>query len=353
MDSRTAAQSRACHPHHQLHWRRGRHHCLLPAMAASFRFPVPNGQLPGIIAAIVLTAACGFAHEAAFPFMAGLSLLAAMRAFHASGRERIALITVAVLAALGTLHLVTWVVWPRDPLERSAFLDNGLRFSFVGTVREPNLPFLSSTAAAVAIGAAWIQRKRLGSGIWPVSFAFAAFAILIVLITLHPDRMISPWRNFASRGLPVMFTTIAALATVLLRARGISPVRFVTTPVALILLGLMLTQTFFQLAMTERWQDFTNELRDFVSKRSGIIAFAESSRALNPGVTRFRRELLATWGIQPLSIVLAPGGHVRAVVQPDPKSRWYPYHLDGPGAFPEAPGLDWSHFKAGGQETSS
>jgi hypothetical protein len=177
------------------------------------------------LAAIALAAAGGFTHETAFPFMAGLSLIAAMRATRTGGWERAALIAVAVAAALATMHLVTWVIFPRDPFERSAFLDNVLRFSFVGTVSEPNFPFLASAAAALAVVASWIPGKRQGVGV-PVCIAFAGFAILIVLMMIYPDRVISPWRNFACRALPVMFTTLAALGMILLRARHLpSPFR--------------------------------------------------------------------------------------------------------------------------------
>ncbi|HEY1613643.1 MAG TPA: hypothetical protein VGF97_08135 [Rhizomicrobium sp.] len=315
--------------------------CVLWLLFFVFTFRMQS--IAGGVGALALTVACAFTHETAFPFMAGLSLIAAWRARRTSGWERVALIAIAIVGLAATLHLLSWVVFPRDPLERAGFLYSNLQFKFIGTALEPNLPFLASAAAILALTATWIQGRR-GVASWPVWFAWIAFAFVVISMVLHPDRMIAPWRNFACRGFPVMFTTVAALAILFLRSRAISPARFATVPAAAILLGLMLTQTVLQFAMTERWQAFTNDLSHLVSERSGEISFVESSRALNPDATQFRGELLMTWGVQPLSIVLAPGGQVRAVVQPGPKAQWHPYRLDGSGTFPQAPGLDWSHF---------
>jgi hypothetical protein len=49
--------------------------------------------------------------------------------------------------------------------------------------------------------------------------------------------------------------------------------------------------------------------------------------------------------VQPLSVLLAPGGRVIAVVQPAETERWVPFRLQAPQTFPRMPQLDWSGFR--------
>jgi hypothetical protein len=317
--------------------------CVLWLTFLMFSFRLHTGW--GAVAAVVLTAACGMTHEVAFPFLAGLALLALMRLRLATGWERMSLALVALLAAAGSLHLAYWAMFPRDPIERSNFVAS-LLGGFLGTGREPNLPALASIVAAVAIALTLARPKRSIIDNWPVWLAGLVFVVEIALVVLVPDRVLTPGRFFAARALPVLFTTVAAFGMVCLRERAISPTRLATVPVMSILFGLVLTQAAIQLAMTQRWQALTGDMRTLLAQRRGVITFAESSQALNPTASRFRRELLQSWSVEPLGIVLALGGHVQSVFEPGPHEPWVPFHFDTPRSRPTAPGLDWSGFPA-------
>jgi len=60
--------------------------------------------------------------------------------------------------------------------------------------------------------------------------------------------------------------------------------------------------------------------------------------------SRLRRELLESWSVEPLSILLAPGGRILAVVEPAASARWVPYRFNDAKTLPHLPQLDWSHF---------
>ncbi len=297
----------------------------------------------GGVAAILLTLVCACAHEASFVFMGGLGCLALWRARRAGGFERLVLVALALAAAAASLHLFAWVVSPRSVVERSNFLVS-LLGGFLGTPQAPNLPALASLVALFAIVAVYIRGPARARG--TVAVALALFAAAAILVLVDGDGVLAPSRYFAARGLPLIGTTALAFGLFLLDRRGIPPARLVTPPAALILLGLLLTQTTMQLAMTARWEAYTQDMRVLVSRPRGAIAFADASRMINPAGTRFRAELLKSWSVEPLSIVLAPGGLVLSVLEPKPGEPFVPYRLDRPNDFPRVPGLDWSHFSA-------
>jgi hypothetical protein len=169
-------------------------------------------------------------------------------------------------------------------------------------------------------------------------------AILLAVLVADPARLVSPSRFFASRGLPVTLTTLLAGLLLLMRRTGQTPARFVAPPVLAIVLGLAIVQTGAQVAMTVQWTSYVRALRGLVSAETGIISHATAMQRLDLGGARFRRELLETWSVQPLSLLLAPQGHVRAIVEPGPKERWVPYDPAKPATLPDAPGLDYSGF---------
>jgi hypothetical protein len=167
---------------------------------------------------------------------------------------------------------------------------------------------------------------------------------MLALLIAMPGDTIAPSRFFAARGLPVALTTVIALVFLLMKPRGLSPAQFANPPVLAVLLGLCVFQPLAQAIITENWNSYVHDLRGVVSTRQGIVTHADAIHALDAQGARFRRELLESWSVEPLSIVLAPHGRVTAVVEPAPLARWTPYRLGDPATLPRAPGLDWSGF---------
>jgi hypothetical protein len=311
--------------------------CLLwlALLLVWFRMDRGWGALPAIVAAI----ACAFSHESAMLCLVLIAALAASRVRNARGFARAAAIVVAVVTAAGAFYMLRWIVFPRSAIERSDFLVS-LLGGFLGTPRAPNLSALASFAAAAAILFSQIQRLRVAAA----GLCLAVLALLLLLLVAMPEDAIAPSRFFAARGLPVALTTLIALVFLLMKRRGLSPSQFANAPLLAVLLGLSIFQPLAQAIMTENWNAYVHDLRGIVSTRQGIVTHTDAMRILDADRTRFRRELLESWSVEPLSIVLAPHGRVTAVVEPAPMARWTPYRLDDPAALPRAPGLDWSGF---------
>lgn len=293
----------------------------------------------GALAAIVAVIACAISHESAALCLLLIAALAASRVREAKGFGRAAAILVALIATSGACYMLFWILFPRSAIERSDFLVS-LLGGFLGTVRAPNLVALASLAATAAIVFSQIRRLRAA----PAALGLAVLVLLLVLLVAIPGDMIAPSRFFAARGLPVAFTTLIALVFLLMRRRGVSPAQFANPPVLAVLVALSVFQPLAQAIMTENWNAYTHGLRGLVASRHGIVTHADAMRALDADGTRFRRELLESWSVEPLSIVLAPQGRVTAIVEPAPTAKWTPYRLDNPATLPRAPGLDWSGF---------
>jgi hypothetical protein len=295
----------------------------------------------GALAAIVAAIACAFSHESAILCLVLIAALAASQVRNVRGFARAAAIVVAVVTAAGSLYMVRWIVFPRSATERSDFLVS-LLGGFLGTPRAPNLSALASLAAAPAILLSQNRRLRAAAA----GLCLALLALLLLLLVAMPGDTIAPSRFFAARGLPVALTTLIAFVFLLMKWRGLSPAQFANPPLLAVLFGLCVFQPLAQAMMTENWNAYVQDLREVLGTRQGIVTHTDAMHTLDADGTRFRRELLESWSVEPLSIVLAPHGRVAAVVEPAPMARWTPYRLDDPAALPQAPGLDWSGFES-------
>lgn len=294
----------------------------------------------GALAAVVTVAACTDAHESAVLCLAAIAVAAALQTRRTAGFCRVAAIASALLAAAGAIYMLRWIVIPRSTIERGDFLF-GVLGGFVGTRGAPNIPALASLLAAAAIVLALLC-PRLER--WIAAAAALGLACLFAFVWLDPDTAISPSRYFAARGLPIVVTTIPMLAFLYLQRLGQTPARFATGPVLFIVLALAAAQAADQLAITSAWNGYVRALRTLVSTEAGAIPHARAMADLDPAGTRFRRELLEHWSVEPLSVLLAPSGHVLAVVMPAPTARWIPYDLHHLETLPRGNGLDWSEF---------
>src|SRR5947207_12903545 len=178
--------------------------------------------------------------------------------------------------------------------------------------------------------------------------AAGAIAVLAcgIAFAVAPAVFASPSRFFAARGVPVALTTVLAALFVVLGRGGTRPGRFAPRPTIIIVASLILAQALVQAVATKLGRDYVAELRTLLATSRGVISHAEAMATLDRDQSRFRRELLESWSVEPLSILLAPGGRVTAVVEPAERARWIPYRLQHPETLPRMPQLDWSQFNA-------
>jgi hypothetical protein len=295
------------------------------------------------LAALVATIACAVSHESAVVCLVLISWLAASRVHEMGGFLRIAAVVIAIVAVLGVIFMARWIVIPRSAIERSDFAVS-LLGGFLGSLAVPNLPAVASLLAALFVSIAFLAPRQ--SRIAATSGAIAVLACGIAF-AVAPAMLASPGRFFAARAVPVAATTLLAALFVLLRRRGASPDQFVNRPAIVIVVALVVAQAVMQAAATNVWSEYVEDLRTLVATKHGAISHLEAMADLDRDQGRFRRELLESWSVEPLSILLAPGGRVMAVVEPGESARWIPYRLQDPETLPHVPQLDWSHFTWG------
>jgi hypothetical protein len=292
------------------------------------------------LAALVASLACAVSHEASVLGLLIVGWLAASQMTELKGFSRFASALVAIVSVAGTCYMARWILFPRSSVERADFLVSILG-GFLGSPRTPNLPVIASVAAGISIAAAIVWRgKALGAAI------IGGTAILGcgIVFAAVPDAFVSPGRFFAARGLPVALTTLLAGLFLVLQRSGKNLAAFITRPVIYVIATLAVSQALMQSAETNIWRNYAQDLRALVASREGTISHKQALEALGADHSRFRREMLQTWSVQPLSILLAPAGRVRAIVEPADTERWVPYHTSAPEKLPRMPQLDWSQF---------
>lgn len=315
---------------------------------------------PTALCGCVLGAGCIYLHEAAFPFMAGIALLAAARARAAGGSRRAYLYVLAIVAGIAALHLSYLVAFPRDPINRGAFL-HGLTTEFLIDVSPDgtgvNLLAIAAIVAVMCLLGVHFPRRRSQDerqrqGAVICALGLTLYAVITVLFVVRPEQTMIPHAYFAARGLPIVATTAMTAVTHLSLRAGSTPQRFTPAPVKFLILGAILMQFVVQTIMTSHWNSYRRDLAGLVASHSGIIDWQSASSVLDPDHTPFRRHLVRAWSIQPLSILLAPEGHVRSLVDVRRDISWRAYDPGDPANLPLcARGLDWSRYLAARHET--
>jgi hypothetical protein len=306
-----------------------------------------------LLAAIALAGACFTLHEAAFPFLFGIALLAGARAREARGFRRMCFILVALLAIAAAIHLLYLVIYPRDAINRGAFLFSLFSDAWVAITPEGagvNLPAFAGLAIGLCLLLVHFpvhrseeqrQRLLLRASWWSIGF----FAVVAGLFLAAPEWVTISHTFHAARGLPIMATMVMAGAIHLLRRSGKAPDRLAPIPIRAVLVAIIPMHLVMQTVLTTQWASYRHDLSDLIATRNGIIAADTASAILDPQHTYLRGALVAAWSIQPLSIVLAPEGRVRSIVDARPNIAWKPYRLDDPATLPLCTrGLDWSPY---------
>lgn len=295
----------------------------------------------GAAAAVIATAACAFAHESAAIFLLLVAVLAASRLRLARGFARVAALAVILFSLGGAINMLRWILVPRSTIERGDFLVS-LFGGFLGTPGAPNVAALASVASAFAVIIVLARPGR--AGVIATVVVLGALALAFLVLLFDPGQTIAPSRFFAARGVAIALSTVLAAGFLWLGHRERTPASLASGPVLAIVLGLSVFQFLAQDIMTANWSFYTHDLGKLVAERRGGIRYSDAVAALDPGGSRFRRELLESWSVEPLSVLLAPKGRVQAVVLAAPQARWVPYRLDDSATLPRAPALDWSGF---------
>jgi len=307
------------------------------------------------LVASVLAVASIYLHEEAFAFMVGIAVLSAIRAREVGGWRRAHRLVLSLLVAVAAFHLAYLVVFPRDAVNRAAFL-KGIVSEFLVDVSPDGIGVSWSAVAAICVCLCLLcvhfpirqsEEQRLRRVAACAQATGALFVLIALLFLFVPEWVVVPHAFMAARGIPIIATTAMAVITHVLVRHGWTPERLAPQPVRILLIAVIPLQLFMQSVLTEHWAMYRQDLAGLVRQKTGIIDWKAATNALDPNHTLFRRAFDRAWSIEPLSILLAPSGRIRAVVEARPDVPWRPYDLTNPKTLPLcARGLDWSRFLA-------
>jgi hypothetical protein len=316
---------------------------------------------PRLLAAAALTGVCFYSHEACWPFLVGIAYLAARQGLKASGARRAGLTLVAVLAVGAAANLV-YLIFHRPgadglaALKRTAHFMEGLLAGYLGAIdpraKGIHLPTLAVIAVLICLvlvhfPARWDAERRARALRLASRASLAFFALIALLFVAIPGWIIVCPSFMAARGWPIVDTTLMAAAIHLLRRDCWTPDRLAPPPIKAVLLGIIPMQFVIQTVLTTQWASYRSDLSALVASRDGPIDWQSAAAVLDPRHDMFRGAFVWAWSIEPLSIVLAPGGHVQSLVRPRPTVEYEPYRPDDPATLPRCvPGLDWSRYLA-------
>jgi hypothetical protein len=207
------------------------------------------------------------------------------------------------------------ILFPRDPVNEAAFV-KGLYLIVEDALRGIERVHAGPTVSiAFFILAAVLL---LSSGPTRTAVAWLGAAFLAMLPPLHfllyRDSLVF-WNSIFDRGFSgvVMQCGLAALLVVAYCYRPFWS-RIVSPEASILVGGLMLGQLSWQALATKSWIEGTAAVRQVLATRTGPQFCPSISNEYSKSLTVGLDRMLCNWWVTPLSIALAPMGHVKSIV---------------------------------------
>jgi hypothetical protein len=289
----------------------------------------------GAILAISLTALGAITHESAAVFFVGIAAIAILRMRHTSAVERLTQFAVSAAAIWSACYLISVILHPRDPTNRGDFLIGIFALAFV-ELHGVNLTAVATMVSCVSIF--WIMRaESKGDKTQPILLTSMSFFVLAAALLLFlPEWTVTPVAQFHGRGLPVLGTTVLSFGLWTGWSSGMKPEFLLSKPALLVLCGLLLTQSVAQIMMTRQWANTLGTVTRIIERREGRVPWQTALETAAPRDPILWKEMTWYSEIQALSLLLAPQGRVRALIDAPTNERWRPFRLDAPESLPKS-----------------
>jgi hypothetical protein len=254
-------------------------------------------------------------------------------------------IAVAIWFVLVTALAAFLIVTPRDTVNRDSFLAQIEALAFLYVRGEGvNWPLaLALVALPLLLVCAW--RPTLANRwvrLWlPPYLLLAAFTALapIVAVSSFVPNLQHAARAWEAPAVALLLPPLFAHLSGRLRLDGTSR-RLVLLVVVILAAG----QITWQIAATAQWSGRLSLFRDVVAGGSGLMPIDATPLAQRRIGLQVVKPLEWGWTNPLLSIMLAPGGHVAAIVAARPG--WQPFDPSRPDDLPRLPGIDYTRYRA-------
>jgi hypothetical protein len=291
----------------------------------------------GAILTISLTAVGAVTHESAAVFFVGIAAIAVMRMRVTSGVERLTQFAISVAAIWSACYLISVILDPREPANRADFLNDIFALAFVKQYGRTNLTAVASIVSCASIF--WItcaQHKGEESQPVMLTATISCFILIAALFLFWPEWTVTPAAQFSGRGLPVLGTTMLSFGLWAGWKNGTKPEFLISKPTLLILCGLLITQNVAQIIMTRQWANTRGTVTRIIGQWEGRVPWQTALETAAPRDPVLWQEMTWYSEIQALSLLLAPKGRVRALIDAPTSENWKPFQLDAPASLPKS-----------------
>ncbi len=291
----------------------------------------------GAVLTISLTALGAVTHESAAVFFVGIAAIATMRMCRTSGVERLTQFAISVAAAWSACYLISVILHPREAANRADFLNAVFALTFLKQNGRINLTAVAGIISCASIF--WITRaQHKGEESQPVvlTATISFFILAAALFLFWPEWTVTPAAQFSGRGLPVLGTTMLSFGLWAGWRSGMKPEFLLSTPALLVLCGLLLTQSVAQIVMTREWANTLGTVTRIIEQREGRVPWQTALEIAAPRNPILWKEMTWYSEIQALSLLLAPGGRVHALIDAPTSETWKPFQLDTPASLPKS-----------------
>ncbi len=248
--------------------------------------------------------------------------------------ERLTQFAISATAIWSACYLISVILHPRQPANRTDFLIGILALEFV-ELHGVNLTAVATIVSSVSIFRI-IRAQNKGERTQPILLSsISLFILATALLMFLPEWTVTPVAQFSGRGLPVLGTTVLSLGLWAGCRSGMKPEFLLSKPVLLVLFGLLLTQSVAQIMMTRQWANTLGTVMGIIERREGRVPWQTALETAAPRNPVLWKEMTWYSEIEALSLLLAPQGRVHALIDAPTSERWKPLRLDAPTEFPE------------------
>lgn len=291
-------------------------------------------------------------HEAMVFLAPVLAIAAVWRAWGATTRgDRIVFAVLVAWFAVVTAVHVNHIASPLYVGHGARFLDGLLSGAWViGGHGDINLPAVVGLAGLVLLGAlallaeipgAW--GRRLG---WAAVAGFAAVAVAATAFVAVDGRMLAVGAQFAARNQALLVSLPLGLAAVIAAIRPATARIAVFRQSAAACAVMAAVAIAWHVNATYQWSRYIAIVRGMLDAGRGFVDWEAALARRTPAERRLIEAMTHDWTIAPMSIALARGGRVKAILGQTAPRGWRPFDPRDPATLPVSRFWDLSGYRA-------
>lgn len=251
-----------------------------------------------------------------------------------------------ILWLLITISIQAWFIYyPRDPNNKAGFIRGLISFLwlFNNGLNVPVLLGLLSLALTCTFSLACIFINQVTNRlIFITSFIFAIFSLYVLLDNFNS---IAPSTQFMARGFPGFVAFF--LATALLVVIGVLANELVLRIAALnapIIAALLITNSIWHIASTQKWSNYLDSFQMIISKNQGLISWNNAITSLsNQSISNFTN-MSWPWTNPSMSILMSNNRLVKSIISNPGYNSWQPFDPAIPSTLPYPDIFDYSQY---------